>query len=134
MAKQQETKFDLVSDSGVFPFCRNHSHSDDTEISGDLECGSRTYYDDRPVLIDHYRVLERRRSNSRCSGKFLPSTKEYDDQNPSVDARLLEATHVQAQNNVVAFCSYSLEQGDTDSSDGSVSNSPVFLHPSKGMA
>ena len=138
MAKQQETNCDLVSDSGVYPFLRNRSLSEEqpdaAELTGDFVdyVAPTRHYDDRPVLIPHYRVLERRRSSASCSRCYLPSTLEYDAQNPSVDARRLETT--QMGNNVEVFASgYSLDQGagDTDSSTGSASNSPVFSHAGK---
>jgi hypothetical protein len=118
MAKKQETKSDLVSDSSVYPFLRNRSKSESEEkedaVDGaDLvKCVAQTRnYDDRPILTPHYRVLERRRSSASCSRCYLPSTREYDAQNPSVDARQLETTQ-SVQNNVEVFvCGYSADQG-----------------------
>ena len=122
-----------MSDSGVFPFVRNRSLSDvdedQADAKGDLVdyVAQTRHYDDRPVLIPHYRVLERRRSSASCSKCYLPSTLEYDSQNPSVDARQLETT--QMRNNLEVFaCGYSIDQGESSSGE-SASNSPVFSHP-----
>ena len=105
MAKQQETRSDLVSDSGVYPFLHNRSKSeseeqaDATDGSELVEYLAQTWkYDDRPILTPHYRMLERRRSSASYSRCYFPSTREYDARNPSVDARQLETA--QMRNNV----------------------------------
>ena len=129
MAEQQDTKFDLVSDSGVYclPFQRNKSHDNEADgVEEDDRERARVYYDDQSVLITHYRVLERRRSTLSCSSNCLLSTKIDDEKNPSLDVRQPEST----QHSPVTCYSFSLER--RDSTDSSVSNSPVSVRSNTG--